>query len=101
MQTIEESPRIRKGLVVDFGGKGVGIHSDVYLDEGLEVKFLILNKEYDFKLKGGAKLQLNGGMQNIFNSYQNDFDKGTFRDSKYIYGPSLPRSLTFGLKIMI
>ena len=56
---------------------------------------------YDFKLNGSAKLQLNAGVQNIFNSYQNNFDKGTFRDAGYIYGPALPRSLTFGLKIMI
>ena len=62
---------------------------------------LNLKLSYDFKLNGSAKLQVNGGVQNIFNSYQNDFDKGVFRDSKYIYGPALPRSLTFGLKIMI
>lgn len=62
---------------------------------------LNIKLSYDFKLKGSAKMQVNAGVQNIFNSYQNDFDKGTFRDSKYIYGPSLPRSLTFGLKIMI
>jgi outer membrane receptor for ferrienterochelin and colicins len=62
---------------------------------------LNLKLSYDFKLKGSAKLQLNGGIQNIFNSYQNDFDKGTYRDAGYIYGPALPRSLTFGLKIII
>jgi len=55
---------------------------------------------YDFKLNSSATLQLNGGVQNIFNSYQHDFDKGEFRDSEYIYGPALPRSLFFGLKII-
>jgi outer membrane receptor for ferrienterochelin and colicins len=48
-----------------------------------------------------AKLQVDGGIENIFNSYQNDFDKGVFRDSKYIYGPALPRSFFVGLKIII
>ncbi len=81
-------------------------HFAGYLPNDIEVNtpsFFDLNMKlsYDFKLKGGAKLQLNGGVQNIFNSYQNDFDKGTFRDAGYIYGPALPRSLTFGLKIMI
>ena len=81
-------------------------HFAGYISKDKEVNtpsFFDLNFKlsYDFKLKGSAKLQLNGGVQNIFNNYQNDFDKGVFRDSKYIYGPALPRSLTFGLKIMI
>ncbi len=56
---------------------------------------------YDIRLKSSAKLQLNTGVQNIFNSYQKDFDKGEFRDAGYIYGPALPRTFFFGLKIMI
>ena len=32
----------------------------------------------------------------MFNAFQKDFDKGELRDSNYIYGPSLPRSLMFG-----
>jgi len=44
-------------------------------------------------------LQLNGGVQNIFESYQKDFDRGANRDSGYIYGPSLPRSFFAGVKI--
>jgi outer membrane receptor for ferrienterochelin and colicins len=84
-------------LVQHFAGyisKDTQVNTTEFFD--LSVKL-----SYDFKLKGSAKLQLNGGVQNVFNRYQNDFDKGVFRDSKYIYGPSLPRSLTFGLKIMI
>lgn len=56
---------------------------------------------YDFKLNNSAKLQLNGGVQNIFNSYQNDFDKGEFRDAGYIYGPAYPRTFFLGIKAMI
>mgnify|MGYP000005847998 CR=1 FL=1 len=56
---------------------------------------------YDFKINSSAKLQINTGVQNIFNSYQNDFDKGEFRDAGYIYGTALPRSFFFGLKILI
>ncbi|MGQ9846150.1 MAG: TonB-dependent receptor [Bacteroidales bacterium] len=62
---------------------------------------LSLKLSYDFNLNGSAKLQLNGGVQNIFNSYQNDFDKGEFRDSGYIYGPALPRTFSLGLKVLI
>jgi outer membrane receptor for ferrienterochelin and colicins len=53
---------------------------------------------YDFKLSTATKLQFNAGVQNIFNSFQTDFDKGETRDAGYIYGPSLPRSYFVGLK---
>jgi outer membrane receptor for ferrienterochelin and colicins len=56
---------------------------------------------YDFRINSSTRLQLNGGVQNIFDSYQNDFDKGEFRDAGYIYGPALPRTSFFGLKIII
>jgi outer membrane receptor for ferrienterochelin and colicins len=48
---------------------------------------------------GGAKVQFSGGMKNIFNSYQDDFDEGIDRDPGYIYGPSNPRTIYFGIKI--
>lgn len=47
----------------------------------------------------GICLQFNVGVQNIFNSYQNDFDKGASRDSGYIYGPGTPRSYFAGVKL--
>ena len=55
---------------------------------------------YDFKVYRSFSLQLNVGVQNIFNSFQNDFDTGADRDSGYIYGPTLPRSVFFGIKLM-
>ena len=58
-----------------------------------------LKAAYDFKLYKSVNLQVNAGVQNIFNAYQNDFDKGADRDSGYIYGPSLPRSFFAGVKI--
>ena len=54
---------------------------------------------YDFRLYGSCSLQLNAGIQNIFNAFQNDFDFGADRDSGYIYGPTLPRSFFFGVKL--
>ncbi len=56
---------------------------------------------YDFKLTGGVTLQVFGGMKNIFNSYQSDFDQGPDRDSGYMYGPIMPRSYFGGLKVML
>ncbi|MBQ3555696.1 MAG: TonB-dependent receptor [Bacteroidales bacterium] len=56
---------------------------------------------YDFKIWRSATLQLNAAIMNIFNSYQKDFDQGPDRDSGYIYGPALPRSITVGVKVSI
>jgi outer membrane receptor for ferrienterochelin and colicins len=39
------------------------------------------------------------GIKNILNSYQSDFDIGKFRDSNYIYGPALPRSVYVGFRL--
>lgn len=59
---------------------------------------LNLKAAYDFVFGKGLTLQVNGGVQNVTNSYQNDFDKDWNRDSAYIYGPSLPRSFFVGMK---
>lgn len=56
---------------------------------------------YNIDLKEKMVLQINGGMKNILNSYQKDFDKGELRDAGYIYGPSLPRTVFFGLSFNI
>lgn len=63
--------------------------------------FIVVNAKiaYDIPLASQLKMQLSCGAQNIFNAYQNDFDKGWNRDSDYIYGPSQPRSLYAGIKI--
>ncbi len=54
---------------------------------------------YDFKIYKSSELQLNAGVQNVFNAYQSDFDKGKDRDSAYIYGPAMPRSWFAGVKV--
>lgn len=54
---------------------------------------------YGLPIYKGTVLQLNAGLQNIFNSYQTDFDKGPDRDSGYIYGPGMPRSFFLGVKL--
>lgn len=56
---------------------------------------------YDFQLSAATKLQFNAGVQNVFNSFQKDFDSGINRDAGYIYGPSLPRSYFMGLKFSL
>jgi len=54
---------------------------------------------YTFAVKTDYNIEVFGGVQNIFNAYQKDFDLGAKRDSDYIYGPSRPRTFTLGLRI--
>jgi len=58
-----------------------------------------LKLSYNFTVNSTNKIEINGGVQNIFNQIQKDYDKGANRDSEYIYGPSLPRTFFVGLKI--
>lgn len=77
---------------------GSGVESPVAVNTP---KFMEVNLKlaYDFPIHKYLTLQVNGGIQNITNSYQKDFDKGWNRDSNYIYGPSLPRSYYVGVKV--
>lgn len=59
-----------------------------------------LKLNYTFLLRDHLKLQLNCGVQNLFNSFQKDLDKGPERDSGYFYGPTQPRTFFVGFKIM-
>jgi len=55
---------------------------------------------YTFNLKKvGADMQVFGGVKNIFDQYQSDFDSGENRDSNYVYGAGMPRTFFIGLKI--
>lgn len=53
---------------------------------------------YDFRLFNKTNLQLFAGVNNLFNSFQSDYDFGPDRDSAYIYGPTMPFSGYFGFK---
>ncbi|QDO94464.1 TonB-dependent receptor [Formosa sediminum] len=53
---------------------------------------------YHFDPIEDVHVEISGGVQNIFNSYQDDFDSGAGRDSTYIYGPNQPRTVFVGLK---
>lgn len=88
-----------------YTGEMLVPHMAGYIDEDRMEKteaFFDLNLKlnYTFVLNNHLKLQLNSGVQNIFNSFQQDLDKGEFRDSGYFYGPTQPRTCFIGFKIM-
>ncbi len=58
-----------------------------------------LKLHYDMRLSDNVTVQWFCGMKNIFNSFQSDFDRGIDRDPAYVYGPGLPRTIFFGVKI--
>lgn len=79
------------GLETADPGMGKLVKSPAFFDLGFKVRYTI-------KLNG-ASLQCFAGVKNIFNAYQDDFDRGVDRDPGYIYGPLNPRTLYAGLKV--
>ena len=62
--------------------------------------------EFGFKLGYTFKfgvvdsgLEIFGGIKNLTNAYQDDFDTLRNRDSGYIYGPGAPRTFYLGLRL--
>ena len=59
-----------------------------------------IKSSYNFELKNlQTGLEVFGGVKNIFDAYQSDFDSGKNRDSNYVYGPATPRTVFVGLRI--
>ena len=55
---------------------------------------------YTFKLEVvDSGLEIFGGVKNLTNAYQNDFDTLRDRDSGYVYGPGAPRTFYLGLRL--
>lgn len=69
------------------------LNTKTFSEFNSKVAYTIPSKKYDMDF------ELYGGLKNIFNQYQSDFDLGKNRDSNYVYGPSLPRTVFVGLKI--
>jgi outer membrane receptor for ferrienterochelin and colicins len=66
------------------------INSEGFFDLGTRLSYTV-------KLNG-TSVQFLGGIRNIFNSYQSDFDSSIDRDPAYVYGPMQPRTVYFGIK---
>ena len=74
-------------LVQHMAGSGVAQDVAVSTPSFFDMNIRL---SYDVRIYKEITMQLYGGVQNLFNAYQKDFDKGVDRDSGYIYGPSLP-----------
>jgi outer membrane receptor for ferrienterochelin and colicins len=74
-------------------------------DEYTVVKRTPVFWEHNLKMTYTTKntavpLELFTGIQNIFNAFQSDFDRGIDRDAGYVYGPNRPRTLFGGMKVL-
>jgi outer membrane receptor for ferrienterochelin and colicins len=86
-------------LLAHFGGEGTGQEIDEYFtssdfyDVGMRIGHTIELEETN------TGLEIFGGVKNILNSYQDNFDISKNRDSNFIYGPSLPRTAYLGIRL--
>jgi outer membrane receptor for ferrienterochelin and colicins len=74
--------------------KDINVTTPDFLD--MTVKF-----GYTIPIEKSVRIQINAGVQNLFDAYQSDADKGKNRDSDYVYGPSMCRSFFVGTKISL
>ncbi len=98
--TCDWTPTIKFGLSAtgNYTAKMLVPYGEDYLIESKSFFDFGTKARYNIKLNG-ATLQIFGGIKNLFNSYQSDFDSGIGREPGYIYGPALPRTVYLGLKL--
>ncbi|HCO83602.1 MAG TPA: TonB-dependent receptor, partial [Arenibacter sp.] len=85
--------------LVHFSGEGTGQAMDEY-NSSSSFTELSIRLGYDFEFPNiDTGLEIFGGLKNLTNAYQNDFDLGKNRDSNYVFGPGAPRSVFVGLRI--
>lgn len=90
-----------KMLVPHYGVSGnigtpendILFESPNFMETNLKISYTVNSIRLD------SSVEFFGGVGNMFNQYQNDFDSGKYRDSGYIYGPSKPRNFYVGIKI--
>lgn len=55
---------------------------------------------YTFEMPSiDSGIELYAGVKNLTNRFQSDFDNYRNRDSNYVYGPALPRTVYIGIKM--
>lgn len=98
-----------KNLTLDYSGVYTGPMAVAHVIDP-ETEYTVIKRtpsffehnakvSYDLPTNDDYIVTLFGGVQNIGNSFQNDFDSGADRDAGYVYGPIRPRTFFGGLKI--
>ncbi len=85
--------------IAHFAAPGTGQNVDAYFTTPAFTE-LSLRVGHTINMEQiSTGIELFGGVKNMTNAYQDDFDLGKNRDSNYVYGPSAPRTFFLGLKI--
>jgi len=85
-------------LVPHFAGAPNQIADEIY--ESSPFSDLSAKIGYTVSMKKmQSEIEIYGGVKNILNAYQNNFDIGKNRDSNFVFGPSLPRTFFLGVKL--
>lgn len=71
------------------------VHTKSFWDLGIRAEHAIHIHKLEQTIRIGA------GIQNLFDSYQTDFDTSKYRDSNFIYGPPKPRTVFIDIKWVI
>ncbi len=85
--------------LVHFGGEATGQAEDEYVTSQAFTEMGIRMGHTTEWEKTNTGIEFFGGVKNVFDAYQSDFDIGKNRDSNYVYGPGMPRTFFVGLRI--
>ena len=88
-----------KMIMPHFAGAPNQLVDEMYTSDAFSELSAKIGYTIEIK-KMQSKLEFYGGVKNIFNSYQSNFDIGKNRDSNFVFGPSLPRTIYVGIKMM-
>ena len=69
------------------------LESPVFNAIGIKSTYIQVLKE------SGIKIEYSVGVKNLTNDFQQEFDSSKNRDSNFVYGPSLPRTIYLGLTL--
>ncbi|MDR0436838.1 MAG: TonB-dependent receptor, partial [Bacteroidales bacterium] len=72
-------------------GKNYLFSTPSFFDAGVRVA-------YEFQLSKLLRMQAGIGIRNIFDQFQKENPGGALRDAGFVYGPAMPRLVTFGLR---
>lgn len=86
-------------MVVPYYGGGELWNGKARFYDSPEFLELDAALDYQVHLTADHEVDLRAGIQNILNSYQDNFDSGPKRSNSFIYGPYRPRTFFVGIKI--
>lgn len=86
-------------LVPHFAGAPNQLVDEIEKTNSFHELSFKVNYTIDFK-KLKSKINFYGGIKNVTNSYQTNFDIGKNRDSNFVFGPAQPRTFYIGIKVL-